>query len=272
MNSERFLIFALARTGSTSLMNLMNISKSINLISEPFNKKNSLFLTTNNMDKFGKTEIKNLLDLKNELDVLINIYGYNGIKHVWHPSGFPFENITEMNNFLSNYVSMNQHLLTFFDKVLFLNRKNVLKRIVSGLISMQTKVWEANIKIKTVEDKEFEFKELDESSIVWFIEFEKFYVESFKNDLNVRKIDYYEIFFEDLFEDTILMEDKIKKCYEMYDFFDASVDFNEDDLTKMNKILGPDLKLNDITTYLKIPNIYEIEEKFGSEENGYLLK
>lgn len=271
MNSERFLIFALARTGSTSLMNLMNISSSINLVSEPFNKKNSFFFSAKNMNEFGKRDINNLLDLKDELDILLELYGYNGIKHVWHPSGFPFESIVG-NNFISNEVSLNQHLLTFFDKVLFLNRKNILKRIVSGLISMQTKVWEVNSGKDRKAVEEYEFIPLEESTIDWFLKFEKFYIDKFKSDLIDKNIDFFEIFFEDLFVDNILMGDKIKKCYEMYNFLNASVEFSEVDFEKMRKILGPDLKLNDKNTYLKIPNIQVIEEKFGSEENGYLLK
>ena len=265
MIKDKYIIFALARTGSTSLMNLMNLNESIKLFSEPFNKHNVFFTINKKFEELNKNPINNLSDLKSELDILVNVYGYNGLKHVWQPSGFPFQ----------ENVSLNQEMLGLFDYVIFLNRKNILKRVVSGFISDQTKVWEVN-EWKKGTDKKFvenyEFLPLKINVIEWFIQKEKKYRDKFRNELINKGIKYYEIFYEDLFENYVLMEDKIKKCYDLFSFLDKPKEFNETEMVNVKKYLGEDLRLNSINTYLKIPNIYEIEEKFGSEENGFLLK
>ncbi len=262
---EKYLIFALARTGSTSLMNIMNVNKSIKLFSEPFNKHNVFFTINKEFSKLGQKPITGIEDLKEELEILVNEYGYNGLKHVWQPSGFPFQ----------QNVSLNQEMLSLFDYVIFLNRKNILKRIISGFISDQTKVWEVS-KWKKGQDKMFvenyEYEPIELRIIEWFIKMEKSYREKYRNELIDKGIKFYEIDYEDLFEDDVTMENKIEKCLELFRFLNQSAEFSDKEMEEIKTYLGENLRLNSINTYLKIPNIQEIEEKFGSEENGYLLK
>ncbi len=87
----RFLIYASARTGSSSLGQALNNYLGIQCAMEPFNP-----------DWPGnvRERVSDLPSLKREVRRLWRCH--NGFKHVWHPNGFPFKGQPEFNDYLHN--------------------------------------------------------------------------------------------------------------------------------------------------------------------------
>lgn len=268
---KKILIFSLARSGSTTLMNLLNIHKMIYAISEPFNILNEENLV--NIPGICEREISTREMLDEELGKITE--NYNCIKHIWHPSGFPF--IESSPGYAFNDIeSLNEYLLTKFDFVIFLNRRNILKRIVSVMMSKQTELWEP-IRIptgrdkKTVKTEEFSYHPVNPEGIEWHIKHEKFYVDYFREKLISRGVKYIEMFHEDFLAKQMHVKEKISIFNNLLDFLELPRNFNHDQTLVMQDYLGTKLKLNSASTYTKIPNIQEIEELFGSDETGWIF-
>ena len=106
--TKRILIFALARTGSTSLMNLFNVHKSIYAISEPFNIGNRDNIRGLGISGICNNEISEFKELDEELNRIF--FDFNLVKHVWHPSGFPFVE-SDPGYAFNSLLSKNEYLL-----------------------------------------------------------------------------------------------------------------------------------------------------------------
>lgn len=119
---DRFLLFAIARSGSTTLLRLLNCHPEIRCIDEPFNPH-----------KFNGQYFERVKDVASLDETLEDIWrSHNGIKHAWDPTGASF----------SWRPYFNEHLLLRPDqKILFLNRRNILRQLVSMRIAQQTEVW-----------------------------------------------------------------------------------------------------------------------------------
>ena len=96
-------------------MELLNCHHEFRCVHEPFNPDNLQF--------HYNEQVHDLLSLDSALSDIWKTY--NGVKHVWQASGWPFE----------SYSLCNDHLLISFRQVLLLTRKNILQRIVSTHIS-----------------------------------------------------------------------------------------------------------------------------------------
>ena len=109
---SRFLIMSLPRCGSTTLMNVLNCHPDIRCLREPFNP-----------DQAGNTYLGRVHDLGSLDVVLRHIWRcYNGVKHVWEPSGWPFGRGMGFNLALAMRPDV---------RILLLTRTNHLQRIVS---------------------------------------------------------------------------------------------------------------------------------------------
>lgn len=269
LSKKKILIFALARTGSTSLLNLLDLHDSISGVSEPFNYKNTKNIRIKHgLEDFDPSTIKNFDQLVKELQYLFK--KFNCIKHVWHPSGFPFNDLYPGHR-KDKYVSLNEHLLTQFDKIIFLNRRNILKRIVSGLISDQAGIWAGNINEDRKKIDEFNFSPIKDEDVAWHIQFEKSFITMIRNTMIKTGMKYYEIWYEDIFGE-ISGHEKIQKYIDILDFLELPANFKNGKMEEITGLLGEKMKLNSTETYLRVPNIHEIEAKFGSDENGWLMK
>jgi hypothetical protein len=121
MPRSRFLLFSLPRCGSTTLMRILTCHPEISCLREPFNP-----------DQSGRSYLDRVHDHRTLTATLGEIWtNHQGIKHVWHPSGWPFPDPS------INLLMLDQPNIT----VLFLNRRNGLRRLISYEIAMQTDVW-----------------------------------------------------------------------------------------------------------------------------------
>jgi LPS sulfotransferase NodH len=128
-DGRRLVLFAHARTGSTSLMHLLNLHSAIRMCHEPFHPSHSTWYP-------GEDNYVDLVKDESTLDSqLSKIFGrFNGIKTLSYQ--LP-ENLYE-------------RLLSRDDiKVIFLSRRNILQAAVSGFIARQTNVWQSSDLEKT---------------------------------------------------------------------------------------------------------------------------
>ncbi len=268
--TKRILIFALARTGSTSLMNLINVHKSIYAISEPFNIGNKEHFKGMGINGICENEISEFKELDLELNRIF--LDFNLIKHVWHPSGFPFIE-SDPGYAFKFLMSKNEYLLKKFDYIIFLNRRNNLKRLVSSLMSMQTGVWDSYQTSAGNIPEEFVYAPLKIDSIKWHLEYDRYYIEYFKSAIVNSGIKFTEVFQEDFFDNKTDVESKIEKFLKLSDFLDLPRRYNYDQMMTIGEYLySKKHQQNSRVTYDKVPNIQEIEDTFGSDEKGWIFK
>lgn len=233
-------------------MRLLNCHADLRLINEPFNENN-----------FGGQFLRRAADLESLKKTLDELWStYNGIKHVWHPSGWPFKD-QQLNHYL---------LLAPGQQVLFLNRRNALRRVVSSQISEQTRIW--SIEDEAVRNKiqQFEFRPLDVDWLERQLACERESVARQRELLLAKKIDFLELWYEDLFELPPTFEAALKNLNHIFRFLGSSELTDKMQLLTAREVFDPSkTRMNSEETYWRIPGIEEIERRFGSDETGWLF-
>lgn len=252
--ADKFILFCLARSGSTTLMRLLNCHPDIRCANEPFNP-----------DNFGGRYFRRVRDLPSLEEALSELWrSHNGIKHVWHPSGWPFTNRRDLNDYI---------LLKAAPRVLFLNRRNILKRVVSSQISEQTRVWAFAGEGERDRLRNFEFKPLDVGWLKRQLDHERESIAQQRQMLVAHGAAYLELWYEELYEADSGTRRKVERLNQVLAFLGGSAITDAGALSKVEELFDPlNAKMNSAETYSKIPGIDEIERRFGSDENGWLFK
>lgn len=247
MMENKFLIFALPRTGSSTLLQILNLHEDIKCVYEPFNVDKRYY-------KFEKD-----IEDENQLTDAINfIYSKNnGIKHIWNTDGWPF----------LKQPSLNKSILLKGGKIIFLQRKNILQRIVSCQISWQTNLWDKEDKDKIANHR---FTMLDAELIKLTLENEKNYLQEWKDYLKNSHIDFMEVYYEDIFSNNLSFDEKLKVLDNIFSFlgYPRSSDLC---LIELKKLVDTSNKMSSDDLYLNIPKIKKIDARFGSDETGRLF-
>lgn len=246
MNDKKILLFAHPRSGSTTLMNVLNVHKDINIMHEPFNEERENWYEDN---KNYLNETKTIEDLDRVLEEIHE--KHNGFKHLSYQ--LP-EDLTE-------------HLLTKKGySVIFQQRKNHLQGMVSAFIAEQTNIWQSEDVGKHKEPSSL--KSLDIGKIKKEIEYLKHDLALFKNMLQKAGTPLFEISYEDFLVEG--EEDKLRKLEEVFSFLD--LEFPNDEVEEIKRLISPKRKIANDNIYNLVPNIQEIEKELGSEEDGFLFK
>ncbi|HEY9839374.1 MAG TPA: hypothetical protein V6D23_02880, partial [Candidatus Obscuribacterales bacterium] len=178
--STHFLIFSLARSGSTTLSNLLNECVQAQLtVNEPFHPQ---LLT-----KFGLTCPASPAELAAAVEDLTR--RHRGIKHVWHPAGWPFP-----------VASLNYDLLLSPGlDVILLVRANILQRVVSMQICDQLQIWQPMNQAQRLQYTSFDFQELDETVIDSCLRHERSQLQECRNLLRRAHKRWLEVSYEELY-------------------------------------------------------------------------
>jgi hypothetical protein len=251
--SENFFVFSLPRCGSTTLRRLLNCHPRIRCLEEPFNPFN-----------YGKKYVDQVTDPPSLDETLRGIWStYNGIKHTWYPDGWPFNN-KAFNELL---------MLRRNQRVLYLNRRNLLRRLVSNHISNQTNVWG----LFNEQDRErvarFKFAPINIAATKWRLDWERRMVAHYRQMLVNHGATFLELWYEDLYNPSIAPQDRFNGLDKIFAFLGEATIADESALAQVNKLFDSSrMKLNSIGTYLRIPGIEELEKQCGSDETGWLFK
>ncbi len=117
-----FVIDSLPRSGSTTLARLLSCHRDVNCVIEPFHP-------LRHGGDFHRMSLRRG-SVTPALDLIW--HRWNGIKHVWEASnGWPFQQKPELN----------EEIALSAEAVILIERRNYLRRYVSGVISKQLGFW-----------------------------------------------------------------------------------------------------------------------------------
>jgi hypothetical protein len=247
-----FIIFSLARCGSTTLTHVLNCHPGSKCVIEPFTPSNES--TKYRCIKDADALDRALAELWRE---------YNGIKHVWDPTGFPFGDSLELNRrLLRNRVV----------RVIFLVRRNNLRRIISDEISWQTQVWGTFTNEDQERVRHFYYQPLRIDRIEWQLRADSEAVPAMRQMLDDAQIDFLSLYYEDVFGAHLDLPGRLAVIDEIRAFIGAVGATDDKVRHAVLSLLDPEKgKLNSLDTYMRLPNIRQIEERFGSDESGWLF-
>lgn len=247
---NKVIVFAHPRSGSTSLCNMLNTHPSLHLSVEPFHEDYGKW----NPDE--RSYIHSITDIPSLEQAISEIFQkYNGMKVLSYQ--LPEE--------------IYQHLLCSpGNGVIFLTRTNILKAVVSVLIAEQTGVWQKlDLNDKTAEAYrqikplkidgrggiENRIKELKEHLRRWET------ILSQKPADSWMKVSYEELYCSGLTSSFSCVQS-------IFRFLELETPERE----KLLPYLDPrKQQINDLVTYQLVPNIDEINRRFGNSETGFLF-
>jgi hypothetical protein len=250
---KRFVVYSLPRCGSTTLARALNLYRDINCILEPFTARNprkSYHLS--NMTNCALHEA--LQDIWKT---------HNGIKHVWSPEGFPFE----------ENPALNQLILGLPDtRFIQLDRRNKLRRLISEEISRQSNVWSWFNDDDKKALQHFPFQPVNIDTLRDRLQ--NYLLEARKSTaLMKQKSNAYTIYYEDLFGNDIPIPQRLMALDNLVESklgFSLTLKKTRDD---MIALLDPwNTQLNSPATYRLLPNTSQIESELGSDEHGWLFR
>lgn len=248
----RFLIYAGGRSGSNSLVKILNCYAGIDCADEPFNA-----------DHHGnvRDRVTDLPSLRREIARLWRLF--NGFKHVWHVSGWPFDGQPLLNDYIVTQAAAT---------VILLHRKNLLQRIVSGDIGYQSQVWHVEDDGDRSKLLNHPFRPLDRTTIRERLGEERRAFTDVQRRLDQLRVPYKTVSYEELFSGAS-EEQKLSIIGELIAFI-TKVPFQRQRLgDRALQVMDPaHTRLNSAQTYELVPQIHEIEEEFGCEETGYLFR
>jgi hypothetical protein len=244
---ERTILFAHARSGSTSLYRILQTHPLLNFALEPF------------WDGFAKHNpgAKNYVDLIDDIpsleEALDELFAkYNGIKILSYQ--LPEEVYTHL-------------LLSPKVRIIFLQRKNLLRAEVSGCIAKQTKVWQI---FNLDEETKQVYRNLKPVPLKEFadgLEYAKELRDYYEGVIARRpKGTYLQVFYEDFYSGDLAANRAAAK--RVFEFLGLDLP----DVDELDYHIDPRTsKINTPETYALLPNANEINERFGNDDTGWLF-
>ena len=248
MNDDRRLVlFAHARTGSTSLMHLLNLHSDIRMCHEPFHPSHSTWYT-------GEENYVDLIKDETSLDAQLSkiFQRYTGIKTLSYQ-------LPE---------KLYERLLSRDDiKVIFLSRRNSLQAAVSGFIARQTNVWQRSDLEKSGGRPvaQLEPVPVDQlhATLKYYYELDGVYREFVSRKPSSSAL---QIFYEDLFSSNL--DENREVLRSIFRFVELDMPQSEN----VDKLLDPgQTKVTSSAVYRSIPNAALIDQELGSDETGWLV-
>jgi len=232
---SKFVLFANARSGSTSLAKLLDESPDVKLCMEPFHPKYS---TWNPQGRDYSKFIKDPKTMNQSLDEIFSKY-------------------TAMK--VLEYQISEEIYLTMLGrrdlKIILLQRKNLSKAALSSLIGQQTSIWQRD---EMDESKYKDLKSIDLQEIKKIVDYigelNEMYADFLERN---RKGEYIHLYYEDLFsEDMVKNKKTVSEICKFLDILPP----NEGVIEKYMK--PSNSKQNQDDLYKKVPNRKEIEKHF----------
>jgi len=240
-----FIIFSLARTGSTTLARVVNACAGKTVcLDEPFNPVSRV-----------KSVPTSIAELRVEVEQIFS--SNSGFKHVWHPQGWPF-----------HAPSLNEWLLLESNaRIIFLTRRNILQRVVSIQISEQVRVWHPELPDEYAAFEDHEFAPLDETRIEWHVKNEMSAIAECRSAVNASGVEWLDLSYEELFEDGLSPDQRHQRLSGVLTFIGQK---QTAPVVALDEVYRRNRKINSRATYIRIPGIDRINAMLGSPVTGYL--
>jgi LPS sulfotransferase NodH len=229
----KFILFANARSGSTSLAETLASSSDVTLSMEPFHPK---YIEWNPDEKDYAKIIKSEEDMKKALKDISK--KYNAMKVLKYQFSKRI------------YSAM---LLEKDIKIINLSRKNAFDAALSSLIAQQTNIWQKEDEKEVEKLEEIPVYKIQEI-LEHYDEDNNFYAELLDNN---KPKDHIDLFYEEIFSEN--NEKNIKLIQDITNFLDIRMP-SEDIIAKYMVPSSASIESN--KRYTDIPNWAEIKEKF----------
>ncbi len=249
----RFMILSLPRTGSTSLARLLNSHKDIQCLVEPFHPKRY-------QGKFYS------LALRRSIEVALSAIWtrWNGIKHVYESNGWPFCALPELNDRLALVPSQ---------KIIYLIRRNLLRRVVSNLICRRTQFWIGTREEFLVRLRALALPPLSPEAVRRQIEADKRAIDERVEWFAQNRVPALVMYYEDLFREDAVPAEQLALINSILEFLGLSRITMGTFLEHWQRQFAPSVyKWASAEVYQAIPDIERIERSVGSYETGWLFQ
>jgi hypothetical protein len=253
LDGRGFVIDGLTRTGSTTLTRLLNSCTEVQCLMEPFHPK-----------RYGG-HFYRMAIASDSVGPALNLiwHRWAGIKHVWETDGWPFLIKPELNN----------GVVLSANKVLYLQRRNLLRRCISSLISKQLRFWVGTKQEFVARLEQTQLCELRPDLVLSMVRKDKEAAERRLWLLNAHSIPFKTIVYENMYGETISLEDQRQLLNEILVFLGLAPVDSERFVRHGAAILDPrQYRWGSEDIYRRIPGIEIIEREVGSDETGWLFK
>jgi hypothetical protein len=249
-----FVIDSLPRTGSTTLARLLNTHPDIRCLVEPFHPLRY-------DGQFHKMALQ-----AQSVEPALNLiwHRWSGIKHVWQASskGAPFPRNPDLND----------GIVLGAGRVVFLQRRNLLRRYVSARISQQLCFWIGTRQEYLARLENIQLREFEPASVLQEIEKDRAGIEQRLRLLREHDIHTLHLFYEDLFGDDATSTKQSEIMNGILRFLGYREISDGDFMQQWAPLLDKNTyQWASAEVYRMIPGIEQLEHELGSDETGWLF-
>jgi hypothetical protein len=249
-----FVIDGMTRTGSTTLARLLSCHDDINCLMEPFHPRRYQ----------GQFHQMALSSGSVATALALIWHRWSGIKHVWEAdTGWPFVGRTELNDtvVLGGW------------PVIFLRRRNLLRRYVSATISRRLAFWVGTREEFLARLEGIVLPELVPETVRIALEQDMGANEHRTHLLSVNGIRWMSVFYEDLYDAGMTIEQRRLVVNSIFQFLGYRQIDEETFMKQCLPLLNPDTyRWGSTETYLRVPGIMDVECRVGSDRTGWLFR
>jgi len=242
-----FVIFAQPRTGSTTLLRVLQLHPQLHISEEPFYEKYHEW----HPDEPNYVDlIEDIPTLEEQLTALFS--RYDGIKVLSYQ--LPEEIYAHM-------------LLKPELRVIALSRRNLLQQEVSGFIAKQTGIWQMSDLKGDLGCAYKDLKPVDLAELKRHMEYVAHLYRYYSDVLSRKPRDMYlQLEYEKFYTaDAARNRESIQTVFQF-------LGLDAPRTTELDDLLNPSVsKINTPGTYAFLPNAKEIDRELGSDETGWLL-
>jgi LPS sulfotransferase NodH len=252
-HSSRFIISSLPRTGSTALYRLLNCHQAVRCMFEPFHPK-----------RYGGW-FHSIAAARDSPDAaLTSIWThFNGVKHVIHPDGWPFIESPSMNDKL---LSNREY------KHIYIVRRNHLRRVISNMITSQTKLWVGSREDFRKTLDHCRLRRLEATRVLDEIARGRAAITHHLQLLESAGVAARVVYYEEVFDPLRSSQKNQETLGDLFEFLGFET-ISEAGRAKALMYFDPALyRFASAETYLAIPGVVKLESEVGSDENGWLFR
>jgi LPS sulfotransferase NodH len=246
VGSLRLVLAAHARSGSNSLVEILNLAPDVSMLNEPFNENFTRWSPENPNYRDRVVDTTSLDAVMNEI-----FASWTGIKTL----GYQLD------------LCLLEHLVLRPDvHVVFLRRRNLLETVVSNLIALQTNLWKTWDATGPIEDRYRALDALPIEDVRVMLRWTRERLDETEAILDQRTDGRaFKVVYEDLYLATSSSQHALLR--QLWAFLDLTPPTDE----RLNYYLDPaSVQMAAAATYGRLPNAAAINDACGSDEAGWL--
>jgi hypothetical protein len=247
-----FLIDSLPRTGSTTLARVLSCHPAIKCLIEPFHPR-----------RYDGQFYRMALDAGTAEPVLNLIwYRWTGIKHVWDASReWPLPR------------KLSDSIIRGVGHVIFLERRNLLRRYVSGVISQQLDFWIGTRQQFQARLENAQLKALDSATVLREIKRDRVAMQQRLEFIKSQNVPLMHLYYEDIFDDVITLTQQFEIMSNILIFLGLSPVSESVFMQQWAPLFDRNTyRWASSEIYRMIPGVEGLDREAGSDETGWLFQ